>query len=42
LLAAPAAGWATAGCEVFGGGSVPSKAFAKSIEHQTHTPSISL
>ena len=36
------AGWAAAGYELFSGSNVPSKAFGEVIEHQKHTPHISV
>jgi rhodanese-related sulfurtransferase len=35
------AAWAAAGCELFSGVNVPSKAFGEFIEHESGTPSIS-
>jgi rhodanese-related sulfurtransferase/predicted metal-dependent enzyme (double-stranded beta helix superfamily) len=42
VLAAGTQGWAAAGYELFSGSNVPSKAFGEVIEHQKHTPWISV
>jgi rhodanese-related sulfurtransferase/predicted metal-dependent enzyme (double-stranded beta helix superfamily) len=42
VLAGGTDGWAAAGYEVFSGSNVPSKAFGEIIEHQKHTPWISV
>ena len=42
VLAGGTAGWAAAGYELFSGSNVPSKAFGEVIEHQKHTPWISV
>lgn len=38
VLAGGTDGWAAAGCEIFSGTNVPSKAFGEVIEHEKHTP----
>jgi rhodanese-related sulfurtransferase/predicted metal-dependent enzyme (double-stranded beta helix superfamily) len=42
VLAGGTQGWAAAGYELFSGSNVPSKAFGEVIEHQKHTPWISV
>ncbi|SDJ75950.1 rhodanese-like domain-containing protein [Variovorax sp. OV700] len=42
VLAGGTQGWAAAGYELFSGSNVPSKAFGEIIEHQKHTPWISV
>ncbi|SEK17378.1 MULTISPECIES: rhodanese-like domain-containing protein [unclassified Variovorax] len=42
VLAGGTEGWAAAGYELFSGSNVPSKAFGEVIEHQKHTPWISV
>ncbi|HEY9238855.1 MAG TPA: rhodanese-like domain-containing protein, partial [Burkholderiaceae bacterium] len=42
VLAGGTEGWAAAGYEVFSGSNVPSKAFGEVIEHEKHTPWISV
>ncbi|MGJ7609437.1 MULTISPECIES: rhodanese-like domain-containing protein [unclassified Variovorax] len=42
VLAGGTEGWAGAGYELFSGSNVPSKAFGEVIEHQKHTPWISV
>lgn len=42
VLAGGTEGWAAAGYEIFSGSNVPSKAFGEVIEHQKHTPWISV
>src|SRR5262245_57055272 len=40
-LAGGVAAWAKAGCELFSGVNVPSKAFGEFVEHESATPNIS-
>src|SRR5262245_35191527 len=40
VLSGGVAAWAAAGCELFSGVNVPSKAFGEFIEHRNATPSI--
>ena len=42
VLAGGTQGWAAAGYELFSGSNVPSKAFGEVIEHQKHTPWITV
>ena len=42
VLAGGTQGWAAAGYELFSGSNVPSKAFGEVIEHEKHTPWISV
>ncbi|MCU4119945.1 rhodanese-like domain-containing protein [Variovorax sp. N23] len=42
VLAGGTGGWAAAGYELFSGSNVPSKAFGEVIEHEKHTPWISV
>jgi rhodanese-related sulfurtransferase/predicted metal-dependent enzyme (double-stranded beta helix superfamily) len=42
VLAGGTEGWVAAGYEVFSGSNVPSKAFGEVIEHEKHTPWISV
>jgi rhodanese-related sulfurtransferase/predicted metal-dependent enzyme (double-stranded beta helix superfamily) len=42
VLAGGTEGWAAAGYELFSGSNVPSKAFGEVIEHEKHTPWISV